>query len=199
MAKKGRNKKTLLVALLLLAVVATGAFVGTLARYAASGTVTDEAVVAKFGLNIPNTISLFSETYPNVESDTEGKNVIAPGTSGEYNFEVTGTSEVAYKVTATVTVTYSEEWDGYEPLEFSINGLNWTNLADFKTNLSNALESETMDPGAAYASTQTIYWQWPFHVSNEYDLKDSTVGLAAATETAPSVTVVIEAVAAQIE
>ena len=197
--KKQNKRKTLLIALLVLSVVATGALIGTLAKYVRTGNVADDAVAAKFGLNVPTAIDLFSDVYENVEADVKGKKIIAPGTSGQYTFQVTGTSEVAYTVSANIAVTYSEEWDGYAPLKFSINGTNWTDLEEFKTNLSNALASEIMQPGDAYANTQTIYWKWPFHVSDEYDIKDTLVGEAAATETAPKVTVNIEVIAAQYE
>ena len=199
MVKKQKNRKIVLIALLILSVAATSAFVGTLAKYVMSDTASDDAVAAKFGLGVPNTIDLFSDSYTNVEADTDGKKIIAPGTTGQYTFNVTGTSEVAYKISANVTVAYSEEWDGYAPLKFSVNGTNWTDLADFKDNLSNALATETMAPGEAYANTQTIYWEWPFYVSDEYDIKDTQMGVAAATETAPKVTVSIEVTAAQID
>jgi len=199
MAEKQKNIKKVIVALLICSVMATGAFIGTLAKYVTSGTVSDDAAVAKFGLEIPNTIDLFSDSYTNVEAEVDGEKIIAPGTTGQYTFEVTGTSEVAYKVSASVTVMYSEEWDGYEPLEFSINGTDWTNLADFKISLSNALATETMAPGEEYAKTQTIYWRWPFYISSENDIKDTEMGVAAATETAPKVTMSIEVTAAQID
>ena len=198
MAKKRKNRKSILIALLILSVVATCAFIGTLAKYITSGTVSDDAVVAKFGLDVPETINLFSDSYTNVKADVDGKKIIAPGTTGQYTFEVTGTSEVAYKVSANITVTYFEEWDGYAPLEFSVNGTTWTDLETFKANLSNALASEVMAPGEEYTNTQTIYWQWPFYVSDENDIRDTEMGVVAATGTAPKVTVGIEVTAAQI-
>ena len=199
MTKKQKNRKTLLIVLLILSVVVTGAFIGTLAKYVTSKTVSDDAVAAEFGLDVPNVVDLFSDSYTNVTADTDGKKIIAPGTSGQYRFQITGTSEVAYKVIANIAVIYSDEWNGYAPLEFSINGTNWTNLADFKENLSNALASKTMAPGEEYESTQTIYWKWPFHTSAGNDIKDTQMGMAAATGTAPKVTVSIEVIAEQVD
>ena len=199
MTEKKQNKKTLLIALLALLVIATGAFIGTLAKYITAGTVADDAVVATFGLNIPNTIQLFSDSYTNVEADTDDKKIIAPGTSGQYNFEVTGTSEAAYTVSANVTVTYSEDWGDYKPLQFSINGTTWTNLEDFKENLSTALESKVLAPNETYANAQTIYWRWPFYTSPENDIKDTEMGSAAAAGTAPKVSVNIAVTAAQVD
>ena len=197
--KKKNNKRFLLVALLALLVAVTTVFVGTFAKYIRSGTVSDNAVVAKFGLGIPNTINLFSDSYTNVQADEEGKKIIAPGTDGEYKFEVTGTSEVAYKVSAGISIVYSDDWGGYAPLKFSIDGDNWTELEEFREDLSAALASSTMSPNSTYTSEQTIYWKWPFYTSDENDGKDTAAGFVAATGTAPSITVEIEVTAAQVD
>ena len=199
MTKKKTNRKLLLIALLSLLVVATGAFLGTLSKYTTSQNVSDNADVAKFGLNIPNTINLFSDSYTNVAADVDGKKIVAPGTSGQYPFAVTGTSEVAYKVIADISLEYSSEWDSYAPLEFSIDNTTWTGFEAFKTNLSNTLDSATMLPNETYTSTQNIYWRWPFHTSSENDEKDSSMGSIAATGTAPKVTVNIQVMAVQID
>ena len=192
------NGKVVLIILLFLIVAVTGAFVGTLAKYATSGTVSDGADVAEFGLNVPNNVDLFSDSYTNVMSDVNGKKIIAPGTSGHYNFVVTGTSEVAYSVSANISVIYSEEWNGYEPLTFSLDGKSWTDLEDFQEKLAVALESKVMAPNETYTSTQSIYWSWPFYVSSSNDILDSEMGYLAADGTAPHVTVNIEVIAAQI-
>ena len=199
MKKEQRNKKTIIIALLILAIVVTGTLIGTMAKYVTSSTSSDDAVAAKFGLNTANTINLFSDSYTNVTADTSGKKIIAPGTTGYYNFEVTGTSEVAYKVNADITVEYSKEWGEYHPLEFSIDGTNWTTLEEFKTNLSAALASETLLPNTIYNSSQVIHWRWPFYLSAAKDIKDTEMGVTAATGTAPKVTVTIEMIAAQID
>ena len=200
MTKIAKNRKTVVIALLFLLTVATATLLGTLGRYVTSSTVSDEAVAAEFGLNIPNTIDLFSESYTNVQANEEGKKIIAPGTSGQYKFAVTGKSEVAYQVEASIAIEYSSEWNGYAPLEFSINGTDWTdNLDDFKTSLRNALDSEIMEPNAEYANAQTIYWRWPFHVSAENDIKDTQIGISAAQGTAPNVSVELEIKAIQID
>ena len=199
MIEKIKNRKGALILLLVLCVAVTATLIGSLAKYVTSETVSDEAVVAKFGLNIPNDVDLFSDSYTNVTADPEGKKIIAPGTAGSYKFEVTGTSEVTYSVSANIDMTYSEGWEGYKPLEFSINGTTWTDFDQFKTNLSAVLESEIMEPNEEYANTQTIHWRWPFHTSAENDIKDTAAGLLAATDVAPKVTVNIEVIAAQID
>jgi len=197
--KKKNRSAILLLAILLSMVIATSVFVGTLSKYRTSNTLSDEAVVAKFGLNVPNTINLFSDSYTNVLADEAGKKIIAPGTEGQYTFEITGTSEVAYIVSAEVDVTYSDEWDDYAPLRFSVNGTDWTDFATFKTNLTNALASSTMAPNTLYENAQTIYWQWPFSVSEENDLKDTNMGNLAAEGTAPQVSMDVKISATQVD
>ena len=202
MTKNKSNRKLVLVALLFVLVVATAAFIGTLAKYGTTDTVSDEATVAKFGLNIPNTINLFSDSYNDatIVSDTEGKKIIAPGTSGHYDFAVTGTSEVAYKVDADITLTYSDEWGDYTPLLFSTDGELWTNFETFQTNLEDALASNILYPGEEYNNEQTIFWKWPFYTSAENDIKDTALGVEAAKypDTAPEVNVTIVITAIQV-
>ena len=191
-----KRKRLLLIGLLVLLFAITTAFVGSLARYSTSKTVSDSAVVAKFGLNVPNEINLFSASYTNVQADTDGKKIIAPGTQGQYTFNVSGTAEVAYKVSSNISLSYSEEWGSYAPLKFSINGETWTDFAQFKDNLNSALESDVIAPNATYSGTQTIYWKWPI---SEDDAKDNEVGYAAATGTAPGVSINIEVNAIQVD
>ena len=197
--EKKRKKAAVFIALLVLLVIMTGAFIWTLAKYVTSETVSDDTNAAKFGLNISEEINLFSDSYTNVQADTEGKKIIAPGTSGQYKFEVTGTSEVAYKVSANISVVYSAAWDGYEPLRFSINGDVWTEFIPFCENLSNALESDVIQPNSPYSNTQTIYWKWPFFVSPENDIKDTNIGFLAADGADLTVTVSIEVIASQVD
>ena len=199
MKKEQRNKKTMIIALLILAVVVTGTLIGTMAKYVTSSSSSDDAVAAKFGLDTAHTINLFSDSYTNVKADTNGKKIIAPGTTGYYNFEVTGKSEVAYKVNADIKVEYSEEWGDYEPLEFSVNGTEWTTLEEFQTDLSDALASEILLPNTEYSSNQAIHWRWLFHTSDANDIEDTKMGIAAATGTAPEVTVTINMTAAQVD
>ena len=199
MTETKKNKKMVLLVLLTLLIVLSIAFVGTLAKYTTSNSGEDSAVVAEFGLNVPATFDLFAESYDNALSNTDNKKIIAPGTSGSHEFVISGTSEVAYTVSADIEVEYSSEWGSYKPLEFSLDGTNWTSFADFKTNLSEALASETMAPNALYSSESSIYWRWPFSTSPENDEKDTEMGLMATTETAPQVTVSIEVIATQID
>ena len=202
--KEKRKRRLFVVLLLTLAIAATGSLIGTIAKYVTTETVSDGADAARFGLNIPKSIDLFSESYTSnsqihVQSDTDGRKIIAPGTSGYYTFLVSGTSEVAYVVNAVITLTYSEEWGTYAPLEFSLDGVIWTDFETFSINLSAALASNVMAPNTTYSNAQTIYWRWPFYVSAENDIKDTAIGVISAGTGSPSVTVTIVMAASQVE
>ena len=198
MKEKPKNKIAILITLLLLLVAVASTFMGTLAKYVSSNTVSEEARAAKFEFNAPTTISLFSDSYNNVTADEAGKKIVAPGTSGQYEFEVSGTSEVAFMVNVEIVVNYSDEWNGYEPLEFSIDGQTWTDFEQYKDDLAYALTSEVLPPNTPYSSTQTIHWRWPFSVSSENDLKDTLIGKAASEGEFPVVSVSITVIASQI-
>jgi len=202
MQEKKRILKPGLALVLVLLVAITGSMIGTLARYVTSETVSDEAVVARFGLGLPTTIDLFSDSYTHVEADAADKKVVAPGTTGQYAFEVTGTSEVTYSVSAGIEVEYSEHWDGYAPLEFSLKGGSegWLDVEAFQTALSEALAAEVLAPNTPYSGAQTLYWRWPYFTTEDNDLKDTALGqLAAAGGEVPSVTVSITVTATQID
>jgi len=206
MTKEKKKKKNMIpiIAVLVFLVAVSSAFIGTLAKFVMTGDASDEAVVAEFGLEMPESIDLFSDSYTNIKANEDGKKIIAPGASGNYAFSVLGKAEVAYTVKADVKVTYSEEWDGYEPLEYSLDGEDWTNLEDFQEDLSTALGSEVIAPNAIYSGEQTIYWRWPFTVDGEdvkiHNEKDTEMGVAAvgAGEAAPKVIISIELTAEQV-
>lgn len=129
-----KKTKSMRVALGLLALILiTSCFVGgTFAKYTTSGTAEDTARVAKFGVKVAASGSAFAETYAADEANVEDVNgdvisnsvisteasndeiddrVVAPGTKGNMaTFTITGTPEVAVRVTYAATMTLSENW-----------------------------------------------------------------------------------------
>lgn len=116
----GKNKKTVLtiaIALLLVLALALGGF--TFARYISQGNGSDSARVAKWGF----TISVgdigdegFETQYTNDEEEvivkaSDSTAVVAPGTSGKMTFSISGTAEVAAKVSMTVGSDVNIEQD----------------------------------------------------------------------------------------
>ena len=121
MTKKKSGKTMRLAGLLLVLVLVTSCFVGgTFAKYVTSGTGTDSARVAKFGVNVnASADSLFQKQY---DSDTTGytaktvitsneDKLVAPGTKGDLTaFTVSGKPEVAVEVKYTVDEFELTNW-----------------------------------------------------------------------------------------
>lgn len=150
-----KNKTMRIASCLLVAVLLTTCIIsGTFAKYVTSGTSSDSARVAKFGVTVQaTTSSMFKQTYErtgalvttaeitNSVSSSNTDNVIAPGTSGSLTkVTLSGTPEVAVRVSYNADLSLGESesaangnWvdkDGnyYCPLEFTINGTTYKGL-----------------------------------------------------------------------
>lgn len=110
-----KNMMMRIASVLLIAVLmSTSAISGTYAKYVTKGSADDAARVAKWGIKIATWTdgeSLFSKTYEK-NSETEitntvsaEENVVAPGTENDkgISFSLTGTPEVAVRLTVEVT------------------------------------------------------------------------------------------------
>ena len=136
-----KKNRTLRAAVLMLALVLiTSCFVGgTFAKYVTSGSGTDSARVAKFGVTVTASGDLFAKEYATDDQTVVGTiaksvistdKVVAPGTESNGDFvaaTVTGTPEVAVRVsykldTATLQLENWKDGDGqfYCPLVFKV-------------------------------------------------------------------------------
>lgn len=201
--KKTKKNATLRVAVVLLAVtlLSTGLLGGTLAKYVTAGTTSDTARVAKWGVTITadDTNSLFEKTYAKDDSAYSGTlsveataEVLAPGTSGSVvGFTVTGTPEVASRLSFTVNETNSKltGWGSYEPVLWTLT-VGGTDVVDGGTfaALIAGLKAQTADfaPNTDLASglSYEISWEWPFYVDAASDVADTALG---DLDTAPTV------------
>lgn len=136
------------IVLMLALVLITSCFVGgTFAKYVTSGSGTDTARVAKFGVTVGvKNETMFKTEYTTDDGDAEAeieysvvtdptpngdkKKLVAPGTKEDKMAEVTieGTPEVAVRVNYEVTDMKLEHWftdkteeDAYCPLVFTVN------------------------------------------------------------------------------
>lgn len=123
-ASKKDNRKSILVIGLLLLLVAVIGFGGyTMSKYVTKKSVKDnKAQVAKWGFTIEtqNVDKLFSDKYKAggtvastgealiVKADTDGTNLVAPGTKGSMSFTIGGKAEVKAKVTFDITAGSSD-------------------------------------------------------------------------------------------
>ncbi len=193
-----------LIALLAALCLVTSCFVGsTLAKYITTGTGTDTARVAKWGVTITANGETFADEYDTddeavkatiTKSVVSTEKVVAPGTAGELSeCAITGTPEVAVNVAyaADLKLTgWKVDDTEYCPIIFKVNETEIkqkTTLAQLETDVENAIAAYSKDYGPGQdlsvegtVATPDVSWEWPFYVSDENDLKDTALGDQAA-------------------
>ena len=183
--------------LLLIMIVAIGSYfvAKTYAKYTSeiAGTASS-ATVAKWAWTIGSdditsaadvtngyTFDLFDTIKDSDLTSTEtdvDTGLIAPGTSGSFDIELTNNSEVNAEYAIDFTVTNANS----VPIEFSTDGSTWvTSLAD--------VSATRIDMGET--DTATVYWRWAFtgaestnFTSSQTDTTDTALGFAANTSAA---------------
>ena len=186
-SKNGKRLALILVALLLIAAVAFGAF--TYSRYITEKEGTGSATVAKWGYTLTigdgteNEDMGFSQFYGSQGTEvannddnaaviagvTSDKNVVAPGANGSVTFTVGGTAEVAAEVTFTVEETsqvYINISDGenvykYTPIVFSYGEKANVSIEDINTALA-PLNQKYAPNASVESATGTISWAWNY-------------------------------------
>ncbi len=172
---------------------------GTFAKYISAIDIADEARVAKWGVNVVQKVDLFKDSYTKGEDDheyvkslsecakgTEDREydeenpcykVIAPGTSGEYRFKITGTPETNYFLAIDIMAsedTVGRIWYQFDNLKKTMN----------IKELANQIESIYSPDNVYSAGTpideteHIIRWWWEFEESdiNVNDKADTIKG-----------------------
>lgn len=221
--------------LLLVLTLITSCFVGgTFAKYTTNGKGEDSARVAKFGVTVTGVgqeaNTMFAKeygkddpTYPNDSGSATGLTVksdvkvVAPGTKGNMAaFTITGTPEVAVKVTYEATeFDLGENWKDSEsnyycPLEITVGtttlkgtDTTYTSVEDFETAVKNAIAaySKTYKPGTVLdnqtADNLAVSWAWNFEGND--DAKDTYLGDQAAANNAANISLKVTATVTQID
>lgn len=212
-------------ALLVAVLLTTSTISGTFAKYVTTASGSDTARVAKWGVAIEANGETFAKTYDThdagyvsaiAESVVSTDKVVAPGTSGEMaSMTLTGTPEVAVKVTYVADLAISDNWtvDGgafYCPLKINVegtvvDGATFANKGDFETAVENLINGWTKyyAPGEDLSSfaddSVSVSWEWPFSTSEENDAKDTWLGNQAAAANPATVTLTIETTVTQID
>lgn len=195
-----KNKIMRIAAGLLVAVILTTcAISGTFAKYVKSGSGSDTARVAKFGVTVTGNADTFKETYAKdnmgftLDANTvvSTEDVVAPGTGGSMAaFTLSGTPEVAVNVAFTGALDIDANWkdsndDYYCPIEITVGdtggtssitfkGTDYTSAADFE----NAVNAEIANYSKNYAANtnlSTIGADAPA-ISWAWDFDDSGLG-----------------------
>lgn len=231
-----KNHTLKLAGILLALVLVTSCFVGgTFAKYVTGGTGSDSARVAKFGVTVTANGSTFAEEYATNDEtvgtitksvvSSERKKVVAPGTKGDMvSMTLSGSAEVAVKVTYKATVDLGEKWvaDGvyYCPLVITvnnkdINGLDYENATDFAAAVKAEIDGYTKnyvaninfdgDQAEKYKNDSLkVSWRWNFEETHfakgdQTDVKDTYLGDQAAKDNAATIALQVVTTVTQID
>lgn len=196
-----RAASVLLVAVML----TTCAISGTFAKYVTDDTSYDVARVAKFGVEVDIDNSMFLTRYTKTDSTYAGEytvdsstadKLLAPGTSGDMaSLTVTGTPEVATRVTYDAVVDLGNNWidklnttEFYCPLVVKIKhestvhalcGLDYDSADAFETAIADNIRAATKDyePNTGLSAINDdldITWEWVFEEGLHGLVKDQT-------------------------
>lgn len=207
MKKDNRTVKFAII-VLALTMIALILVAGTYAKYTSTGNGSDSVKVAKWSFKVGDkdittatesfTFDLFktikdSDGNAN-ETDVKAGKIIAPGTSGEFSFDVENTSEVNAKYSLSYTVSN----DGNIPVEFSVDGGPWVSALDSKNVTDKAIAMGVKE-------TVKVKWRWAYEggsstnfQSSQTDNTDTALGVTA-QGTANTLTVKIDASATQVD
>ena len=207
-----KNVMMRVASLLMVCVLATTCGIsGTFAKYVTKGDSIDAARVAKFGVVVTGSNDMFNETYVTHDTDlttdeaaivgansvVSTENVVAPGTNGSLaNFSITGTPEVAVRVSYDLTAWTHSGWEvesaTYFPIIFTVNSTDYyigdTETVDqFMARVKNAIKESTEVYAAGtvldtnYATDLSVSWRWNFEGGSwayQTDAKDTALGNA---------------------
>lgn len=219
-----KNKMMRLASILLVLVLMTSSVVGgTFAKYTYTTSGSDTARVAKWGVSGTITGGAFAKTYNlntevdgeftlAVESSTEDK-LVAPGTTGTFTgIDLTGTPEVAVRITNTATLTL-EGWEVngeyYCPIVITINGtefdgMDYESATAFAAAVETAIEGSSGDyePNTNLATVTGLNgdytWAWAFG-DPDNNVNDTALGNAAAEGNAATITLNVVTLVEQID
>ncbi|MDD3653788.1 MAG: hypothetical protein PHO01_06340 [Desulfotomaculaceae bacterium] len=201
--------------LLVLCLVSTAMLSGTFAKYTSEYAGADTALIAKWDVTVKEgtndfeispavaELDLFSHAYDtNILGIFEGDPIIAPGVKGDFVLNVENKGDVAAKMNFDFTVSGSA---ATAPIEYSLDGTNWGNLAALKASLEALDDMESVDETEGTA-TATVQWRWAFEQDPtdpaDGDETDTALGVAsteaAAEGTRTTYILTITATATQI-
>lgn len=194
-------------ALMVVTLLTTSLVSGTFAKYTTSGSATDSARVAKFGVTVVADGTLFDENYfattntpagttPDgekdgveqailtVESSASGEKVVAPGTKNDtgLTLALSGKPEVDVQVAYTVNTAEEIFLDDYYPVKFTLKKGTTELVKDGKLSaVKTELEKLNVryDANTVLSTTDNINltWKWDFEDSSVTDVNKKDTAL----------------------
>ncbi len=184
-------------ALLVAGLLSTCVISGTFAKYTTTGSGSDTARVAKWGVTITANGTTFANEYAKDDDTVTGTitnsvvgtspaKVVAPGTSGTMaNAQISGTPEVAVAISykadlALANWTIGDNSEYYCPISITINtttynGKDYDNAAAFETAVENAIAavSQNITAGTDLSNSSnvtplSVSWSWAFEGTPMY-------------------------------
>lgn len=173
------KKKIAMLAVLVMAVIASAYSVsGTYAKYITTKTVSDSARVAKWQIDELTSMNLFNSSYlSDAVKSSDGKDVVAPGTSGTYTFQVTGSVETNYRLVLDV----KKATDTVGQIVYKLDSNTYNNISDLSAALEALYDGNTIYSAGDINGTQhTISWEWVFEDASDTskDTTDTALGTA---------------------
>lgn len=198
--------------LVLMCTIVTSCFVSsTFAKYTSSAKGSDSVTVAKWAVSAggtditqADTVSFdlfgtvldsdYTTTEQNVATGTDGKTLVAPGTSGKFVMTVANNSEVDAEYSLTLTETNANS----VPIQYSADGNDWEDELSAINIIDKGLNRNTNE-------NITVYWRWVFdaeETSGAHDGQtnktDTNLG-AYGTNSAPTVSITADIVIEQVD
>lgn len=181
--KKRINLSKITTFALLLTVTAMILVAGTYAKYTSTASGTNATVVAKWSFmangkdittlenNEEIAFDLFNTIYDSNGTDKETDvedGLIAPGTSGSFEFVLQNTSDV----TTQYAIDFEVEDENDIPIQYSLNGNDWySKISDIDIKKSD----DTILAIGSGEKSITIMWKWAFNGDNDKDTQLGTL------------------------
>ena len=211
--------------LFILTMISTCAFATTFAKYTTTGSASDTARVAKWGVVITasdadnNEYEYETSTVDAQIKTSATEKTLAPGSTVNFvTFTLTGTPEVSVSVDYEATLTLTGWKVGeteYCPLVFNVAGVSYSwrqdvehkdeTVAQFAARVVAAINaydqtyqvSETLN--LSNATQLSVSCSWDYSTSAENDIKDTALGDLATTVNAPTISLTVSCTATQVD
>lgn len=151
---------------------------------------------------------------------TTGDTIIAPGTAGQFNLEITNMSEVTADITiklaeqdtGDIPILYSfgdaDSWHTYKDLAAQVDSTydgDWGSMLAALSDLGDRTALDRVQP--AETVSIPVYWTWAYEKEDgvegadyaQTDASDTAIGVAAAAGTPQNVTITATVTATQVD